>query len=112
MTDKELIEQALNTNVDYSDREGCEMKLNECLNRIGLSAKYLSMCKGDLERAKALTLRNNPDLNSRLLKIKMDANTIDEQQNLEYAEKLWTGLHKAIDGLKSLLYIQENEIKW
>jgi hypothetical protein len=109
---KDLIEKALNTEVDYSDREGCERKLNDCINAVGMSAKYLSICKGDLERAKALTLRNYPDLNSRMVKLKIDANTTDEQQNLEYAEKLWTGLHKTIDGLKSLLNVQEKETSW
>jgi len=109
---KNLIEAALNTKVDYSDREGCEKKLNDCLNAVGMAAKYQSICKGDLERSKALTLRKYPDLNSRMLKFKLDANTIDEQQNLEYAEKLWQGLHKTIDGLKSILSIQENEPTW
>jgi len=109
---KDLIEKALNAKVDYSDREGCEKKLNDCINAVGMCAKYQSICKGDLERAKALTLRKYPDLNSRMLKFKLDAGTIDEQQNLEYAEKLWSGLHKTIDGLKSLLSVQEKETSW
>jgi hypothetical protein len=109
---KDLIEAALNTKVDYSDREGCEKKLNDCINAVGMCAKYQSICKGDLERAKALTLRKYPDLNSRMLKFKLDASTIDEQQNLEYAEKLWQGLHKTIDGLKSLMNVREKELDW
>jgi hypothetical protein len=106
------IEDALNTKIDYSDRESAERKMNACLNLVGVSAKNVSKCKGDLERAKAKVLKNHPELNSRLIKMKMDAQTVDEQEALELAERLWVGLHKTIDGLKSLLAIQEKEIKW
>ncbi len=106
------IEEAINIKVNYSDRDSAERKMNACLNVVGLSAKNVAECKGNLERAKGKVLNNHPDLNSRHLKMKMDANTVDEQEALELAERLWTGLHKTIDGLKSLLSIQEKETSW
>ncbi len=109
---KEQIEAAINIKVEYSNRDACERKMNECLNVIGIAAKYYSLCKGNLERAKAKVIKGNPELNSRLLKMKMDSQTIDEQEELELAERLWMGLHKTIDGLKSLLNIQEKETTW
>jgi len=43
----------------------------------------------------------------------MDANTVDEQEALELAERLYSSLNKTIDGLKSLLNVQEkNEPTW
>lgn len=108
-----IIEDALNIKIDYSDREQAEKKMNACLNLVGISAKNVAQCKGNLERAKSKVLKNHPELNSRLIKMKMDAQTVDEQEALELAEKLWSGLHKTIDGLKSLLSVQEkNEPTW
>lgn len=106
------INACLNTRIDYSNREQAEKKMNACLNLIGASAKNVAECKGNLERAKSKVLKNHPELNSRLIKMKMDAQTVDEQEALELAERLWVGLHKTIDGLKSLLNIQEKETKW
>ncbi len=106
----ERIQEAINRQVNFSDREQAEAKLNECLNVVGLTAKLRAESLGNLERAKAKVLKNNPDLNSRLLKMKIDANTVDEQEELELAESLSTALYKTIDGLKSLLSIQEKDI--
>lgn len=107
------IQEALNSVIDYADREAAERKMNACLNLIGKSAKNVAECKGNLENAKAKVLNNYPELNSRLIKLTMDAQTIDEQEALELAERLWIGLHKTIDGLKSLLSMQEkNEPTW
>lgn len=112
MVHVESIQIALNQQVDFSDREQAESKLNACLNVVGACAKLRAEALGNLERAKAKSLKNHPDLNSRLLKMRMDADTIEEQENLELAESLSTALYKTIDGLKSLLSIQEKEIKW
>lgn len=106
------IEDALNRLIDYADREATERKMNDCLNLVGKSAKNVAECKGNMERAKAKVLKNHPELNSRLIKLTMDAQTVDEQEALELAERLWIGLHKTIDGLKSLLSVQESDLKW
>lgn len=106
------IQEGLNLLIDYSDREAAERKMNTCLNLIGKSAKNVAECKGNLERARAIVLKNHPELNSRLIKLTMDAQTVDEQEALELAERLWIGLHKTIDGLKSLLNVQEKETSW
>lgn len=106
----ERIQDAINRQVNFSDREQAESKLNECLNVVGLTAKLRAESLGNLERAKAKVLKNNPDLNSRLLKMKIDAYTAYEQEELELAESLSTALYKTIDGLKSLLSIQEKDI--
>lgn len=106
------IEDLLSEQIDYSDREAAERKMNSCLNLIGLSARLVSKAKGNLERAKGLTLNQYPNLNSRLIRIKMDSMTVNEQEDLELNERLWTGLHKTIDGLKSLLVIKEKETSW
>ena len=109
----EEIENILNTQIDYLDREKAERKMNDCINSLGKASKNVAKCKGNLERAKSRVLINHPDLNSRLIKIKMDANTVDEQEALELAERLYASLNKTIDGLKSLLSVQEkNEPSW
>jgi len=108
-----IIEDALNTKIDYSNREQAERKMNDCLNLLGMASKNVAECKGNLERAKAKVLKNHPELNSRLLKMKMDGNTVDEQEALELSERLYSSLNKTIDGLKSLLNVQEkNEPTW
>ena len=108
------IQEIINTKIDYLDREAAERKLNDCINMIGYAAKNVALRKGELERAKAVTLRKHPELNSRLIKMRIDASTVDEAEALELAERLWAGLHKTIDGLKSLLNVQEknHEITW
>ena len=107
------IEEALNVKIDYSNREQAERKMNDCLNLLGTASKNVAECKGNLERAKSNVLKNHPELNSRLIKMKMDANTVDEQEALELAERLYSSLNKTIDGLKSLLNVQEkNEPTW
>ena len=104
------IEDILNTQIDYSDREAAEKKMNACLNLIGKAARNVAECKGRLETSKARTLQMYPDLNSRQIRIKMEAFSVYEQQELELAERLWSGLNKTIDGLKSLLSIQDKEV--
>lgn len=109
----EEIETILNRQINYSDREAAEKKMNDCLNILGKAAKNVANCKGNLERKRASTYKNNSELNSRLLKMKIDSESFKEQEELELAEHLWRGLNKAIDGLKSLLSIQEkSEPTW
>lgn len=106
-------QEAIDIQVEDGDREGSEAKMNACMNAMGLAAKRVATAKGDLERAKAASLRKHTGLNSRLLKMHMDSDTINEQEALELAERLSIALYKTIDGLKSILSIQqEDEVKW
>jgi len=67
---------------------------------------------GNLERAKGKVLNDYPDMNSRKLKMLMDAITAKEQEDFTLAERLNVSLFKAIDGLKAMLSIQSDEVKW
>jgi len=109
---KQQIIEVIEREIKFTDKEAAENKLNDCINILGKAAKHVSECKGNLERAKKQVLFNYPDLNSRLLKMRIDAETIQEQEELELAEKLWQALNKTIDGLKSLLFIKESDLGW
>lgn len=109
---KEKILEVIDRQIEFGNKEETERKLNDCINILSKAAKLVSQSKGNLERAKANAMRNYPDLNSRLLKFKIDSETILEQEELELSERLWQSLNKTIDGLKSLLFIQETEVKW
>ncbi len=109
------IQKILDTKVDYSDRAGMEKKMAECLNATGPIAKIMAKTLGDLERAKGEVMRKYPDLSYRLLKMRIDNETAQQQEDRELAERLSVSLFKTIDGLKSLLSIQseeETELKW
>ena len=113
MKDLVKLEAIINHQVDYSDREAMERKMSDCLNVIGLSSKLKAKALGNLERKKSEVLRNYPDLNARLLKMTIDSQTVQEQEDYMLAERLNVGLFKTVDGLKSILSIQTgDEVKW
>lgn len=109
------IQNVLDTKVDYTDRAMMESKMADCLNVTGPLAKLTAQALGDLERKKGAVRRNYPDMSYRLLKMHIDSETAEEQENYLLAQRLSVSLFKTIDGLKSLLSIQseeEQELKW
>lgn len=103
------IQKVLDVKVDYSDRAAMENKMTDCLNVTGISAKLIAQTLGDLERAKGEVMRKYPDATYRLLKMRMDSETAQEQENYMLAQRLSVSLLKTIDGLKTLLAIQMGE---
>lgn len=107
------LQALLDRQIDYLDRDQAESKLNECINAIGASVKIKAQAFGELEKAKAKVIRNNPDPQYRMLKMKIDQYTTDEQEAYMTADRLHVSLFKVIDGLKALLSIQDRDtVSW
>lgn len=106
------IESIINRQIKLADREAAEQKINDCINILGLSARMKAEALGNLERAKGKIFNEYPELNSRKLKMLTDSQTTKEQQEYALAERLNVSLFKVIDGLKSMLSIQQEEVRW
>lgn len=108
------IESTISRKIDYQNAQSVQSKLNDCLNLLGESAKIKAIAYGNLEKAKAALIQNYPDQNARMLKILIDSQTVDEQEQYILADRLHISLFKAIDGLKSMMAVQEKqvEVRW
>ncbi len=110
----EFIQKLIDRPINFDNREDAEKKLNDLLSTLGHSAKIKAQAHGNLERKKGEVMRSYPDLNYRLLKLRIDSETAAEQEQFVLAERINVSLFKAIDGLKALLNVQDKteEVKW
>jgi len=105
----QTIQDTLDKQVSPTDREGLETKLVECIELLGVSAKLKSVYYALLCDAKNKVIKNNPDMKTNELKLRIEAWTGEEQATYLLAERLNVSLSKAIDGLKAVLNITKEQ---
>jgi len=113
MTDLETIQEVLDRRVSKDDIDAVENKLMDCINLLGLSSKLKANAHRNLFDAREQIIDKYPDTKVAMLKLYIDSQTSDEHAKFILAERLNVSLAKAIDGLKAIMNIKEEDsVKW
>jgi len=113
MADLEIIQQTLDRKVSIDDIKEVERKLLDCINLLGASSKLKADAHKTLFNARESIIDKYPDTKVAMLKLYIDSQTAEEQADFILAERLNVSLAKAIDGLKAIMNIKEEEsVNW